>query len=56
MLGLLGLSDIEIISANGLNLGDEARALGLQQGRAEIASVPGNFHQFVTANQRGKAA
>jgi len=55
-LGLLGLDDIEIISASGLNLGEEARAKGLQQAQTDVASAAGNFQQFVTTNQRGKAA
>lgn len=36
MLSFLGLNDIEIIIADGLNMGDEARNVGLQQARAQI--------------------
>lgn len=36
MLSFLGLNDIEIIVADGLNMGDEARNVGLQQARAQI--------------------
>ncbi len=36
VLGFLGITDVESISAEGLNMGDEARAEGLSKARSEI--------------------
>ncbi|MEX0619145.1 MAG: NAD(P)H-dependent oxidoreductase [Pseudohongiellaceae bacterium] len=38
-LGFLGLDDIDLITATGLNMGDEARAAGLAAARAAVAGV-----------------
>lgn len=38
-LGLLGVTDIEFVYAEGLGMGDEARAAGLAAARAELARI-----------------
>jgi len=40
-LGFLGMTDIEFVYAEGLNMGPEATAQGLAGARAEIAAVLG---------------
>lgn len=39
ILGFLGITDITFITANGLAMGDEARAAGLAQAESEIAKA-----------------
>ncbi len=46
-LGLLGLTDIEFISAAGLNMGTEQRQKGLQQAQQDIKSVAHGFDAFL---------
>ncbi len=50
ILGFLGMTDIEIIIADGLNMGEEPRAKGLQQARDQIAAT------LTTIHQQGEAA
>lgn len=45
ILGFLGLTDIEIIIADGLNMGEEPRAKGLQQARDQIAAIHTTIHK-----------
>lgn len=39
IMGFLGLTDVEIITASGLNMGPEQREAGLSEGRAQIADI-----------------
>ena len=39
LLGFLGMTDVEIIVADGLNMGEVARPQGLQQAREQIAAL-----------------
>jgi len=39
----LGITDIEIVSADGMNMGAEPRALGLGKARASITSLANRF-------------
>ena len=38
-LGFLGMNDLEFIVAGGLNMGESARAQGLQNARTKIAAL-----------------
>ena len=38
-LGFIGITDVEVVRAEGLNMGDEARAQGLSQAQAQIAEL-----------------
>lgn len=39
IMGFIGLTDVEIITASGLNMGPEQREAGLGAGRAQIADI-----------------
>jgi len=43
IMNFLGITDIEIVSADGLNMGAEPRALGLGKARASITSLANRF-------------
>ncbi len=60
-LGFIGLTDIDIIVADGLNMGEVARAEGLQQARAQISEQIRQARAFAerrgaTIIQTGEAA
>ncbi len=52
-LGFIGITDIEIILADGLAMGDEARTHGLQQARKQIAAVIAAVHSADAASSNG---
>jgi FMN-dependent NADH-azoreductase len=54
-LGLLGLTDITFITAQGVNLGPEQRNAALVSAQAQIAEAVGAFINYQT-DERGKAA
>ncbi|MFK7864796.1 MAG: FMN-dependent NADH-azoreductase [Pseudohongiellaceae bacterium] len=39
IMGFIGLDDIEVITASGLNMGEEARAKGIANAKSEIAAL-----------------
>ncbi len=56
-LGFLGLTDIDIIVADGLNMGEVPRSSGLQQAREQIRlALASAEHRGATIIQRGEAA
>jgi len=40
MLGFIGITDVTVIRAEGINFGDEAKATAVAKARAEIAALP----------------
>lgn len=56
-LGFIGLTDIDIIVADGLNMGEAPRDRGLQQAREQIRlALASAEHRGATIIQRGEAA
>lgn len=39
IMGFIGLDDVEVITASGLNMGEEARAQGIENAKQEIAKL-----------------
>jgi FMN-dependent NADH-azoreductase len=49
ILAFVGLTDVEFITANGLNMGPELREKGLADARSQIANVVGNREEEIAA-------
>lgn len=56
MLGFLGLTNVEIVIAPGLNMGAEQRQVGLLSAKTKIAEIVNQFKQSQTAEELDKEA
>lgn len=56
LLGFLGMTDVEIVVADGLNMGETFRAQGLQQAREQIETLLNNESKSNATNIQSRTA